>query len=427
VDFMKSTNLKTFIVRIIYSFIILFFSINTLWSQWNYISNIGYQAKMYGNGYGYKVINSMTNQPPGGNSALIMKTLDDWVTSDSVKLIPPQLGCCQILDYHFYDSLNGIAIYINYGEVKAKLLKNGSWSTLSNDVGWHSYVSNYIFLDSSLLVGMTLVGQPNASPYLLKRDYNSSNSTQLFNFDSSQYQILNIDADKDGNIYTLLEDYQNNERFLAVSKDTAQTFNYLFSNSVTPFKSVNFIDSLNGYLSTTSGDIYYSNDGGSSWNYRGTPTQNMNTLSFKNDSTIFIGGNSGRLYISEDYGISWRLDSIPTSANIGNIYLVDSVNVYATDWGGNLYKNSITTGLSNTIPSNEFFSVFPNPSSDYIHLKLNQNFGFEEYRVYSLTGKLVQKGRNQKSIDIKNLKEGTYVFQVIGKNYKTSQKIVVQF
>jgi hypothetical protein len=58
------------------------------------------------------------------------------------------------------------------------------------------------------------------------------------------------------------------------------------------------------------------------------------------------------------------------------------------------------------------FSIYPNPTRDYITVQCNAELIGEEYRIYDVAGKMVMKGRITSTtamIDIKNLSAGEYV------------------
>ena len=60
-------------------------------------------------------------------------------------------------------------------------------------------------------------------------------------------------------------------------------------------------------------------------------------------------------------------------------------------------------------------SVAPNPSSKEIYLQgIPQGYGILKYRIYEISGKLIQKGDLKGSINIERLSKGTYVLEVMG-------------
>lgn len=73
------------------------------------------------------------------------------------------------------------------------------------------------------------------------------------------------------------------------------------------------------------------------------------------------------------------------------------------------------------------FSIFPNPSSDHINIKLEDGDRISDIHIYNLKGKLVSNTKSSRvtSIDISKFEEGIYFvkFRLDDKNY--SEKIII--
>lgn len=407
-------------------FSLLFYCLiaSSSFAQWTNLGNTGHQTKMYGNEYGYKVSGTVLNQPPGGFKAVVLKTFDDWVTIDTVVILLPKLGCCQVHDLHFTNPNNGIIVYNETLTMKAKYLKNSTWLTINN-VGGFQHKSNYLFFDSLLINGHSFNDLITPS-YILIKKYNTNGITQGHTFGSQLLKFINTDLSEDGNVYALMYNSQTLYRDLYVSRDTGKTFQNLFTNSTVSYNHVEFYDSLNGFLKTDSGAIYHSNDGGYNWSYQSTPTTNTNVLKIKNDSTLFIGGNSGKVYISEDHGRTWRVDTIPNAGDINNLFLVDSINVYAIDVTGILFKNTIITGISKRLNESKKLHLFPNPAQNQLHFNLKNAQEFQ-YQVLDLNGRVVQEGRLEpNALNISTLEQGIFFLQLSNAEEVFSSKFIKQ-
>jgi hypothetical protein len=71
------------------------------------------------------------------------------------------------------------------------------------------------------------------------------------------------------------------------------------------------------------------------------------------------------------------------------------------------------------------FSVYPNPSHDIIYIRTIESI--QEINIYSLSGQQVihQLGA-YKQINISELSEGLYLIELVNKNKRSYQKILVQ-
>lgn len=68
-------------------------------------------------------------------------------------------------------------------------------------------------------------------------------------------------------------------------------------------------------------------------------------------------------------------------------------------------------------------SLFPNPASDFIQIQDISANSIKEIRIVAVNGKTVQRQTNNKTIlDIRNLKSGQYVVQIISKDGSTSSR-----
>lgn len=58
------------------------------------------------------------------------------------------------------------------------------------------------------------------------------------------------------------------------------------------------------------------------------------------------------------------------------------------------------------------FTIYPNPTTEYINVSVNQNM---EYAIYSSTGLFVKKGVTDGRIDVSNFSNGMYILKIDGK------------
>ena len=76
------------------------------------------------------------------------------------------------------------------------------------------------------------------------------------------------------------------------------------------------------------------------------------------------------------------------------------------------------------------FTIFPNPTSDVLNIKLRKDINEKDIQcvsIYDFKGNLISKNVNYNSnIDIKNLSKGSYVVKIEFLNYLISKKIIVK-
>lgn len=82
--------------------------------------------------------------------------------------------------------------------------------------------------------------------------------------------------------------------------------------------------------------------------------------------------------------------------------------------------NSVLSVENNSI--NNDFVVYPNPASDRIYI---QNKNIKTIQLIDVSGKLVYKSNNDKSIDVRNLSKGIYILKVESKEGQISSKKVI--
>ncbi|MFT6036377.1 MAG: hypothetical protein ACI9XJ_001959 [Marivirga sp.] len=129
--------------------------------------------------------------------------------------------------------------------------------------------------------------------------------------------------------------------------------------------------------------------------------------------TIKISSSNNDIIQTEEIeyeviGDSIRLDFTPLDLGTSNITLVVSDLEFEV-------SSEFTVEIIEIVLSNmselEGFSLFPNPVSDMIYFE-NRNVN-TAYRIFTLKGKVVKEGKNlPKRLDVKDLEEGIYIFEV---------------
>jgi hypothetical protein len=90
-------------------------------------------------------------------------------------------------------------------------------------------------------------------------------------------------------------------------------------------------------------------------------------------------------------------------------------------------SNNMITNLKGSFVSNSVeVDVFPNPTSDWITIKLKGSALLEGYFLYDLNGRLLMSDRNRNgSVNLSQLESGIYFIQVITDEESVTKKVVV--
>lgn len=314
---------------------------------------------------------------------------------------------------------------------------------------------------------------------LISANENKFTYYPLFNFDpfDSSNSIYGIHYFDDTTCWAVGMKYKSgmvgNEIPYIVYYDRAKnaiTAEYNPLTTKTPFK-IHFADKNNGWCVGDSGLIlHYANN---NWQMMDYPTDNFLAAVFTIDANnAWAGGENGTLLKYD--GKSWQKVNINTTNGIYDIYFTDKNHGWLVGEGGLMYKydgtawskdTSITTnnlydifmvnsnygwavGDSGTIlqyinkdtatiglranadiPS----SIFPNPSSENITIKFELKkagntwinlFNQEGNKVDSYNLGTLQTGKFSKSINISNLQNGTYFYQIISSGEKGKGKFI---
>lgn len=73
---------------------------------------------------------------------------------------------------------------------------------------------------------------------------------------------------------------------------------------------------------------------------------------------------------------------------------------------------------------NHIFTLYPNPSCDFLNIKFNQNLKVELLKIYDATGKQFDVNYSNKNINISELPAGIYILQLLSEGKIYQQKFV---
>ena len=100
--------------------------------------------------------------------------------------------------------------------------------------------------------------------------------------------------------------------------------------------------------------------------------------------------------------------------------------------GNNIYNQNIpsassinfeTLSLENPTATELDFKIYPNPTSDIVHI--DTNIQYNSIELYDILGKRIFSIKNTNNIDVSKLKSGLYLFKItIGKQVLIKKLVV---
>ena len=152
----------------------------------------------------------------------------------------------------------------------------------------------------------------------------------------------------------------------------------------------------------------------------------LKCLQVINDSSSY----GPMIYTTESY---WWTDGIHKNPLLSIVYF-SMVMEGSTDYSKSVYVSSETSEIENFNEDNFSIGIAPNPASQRVAI----NFNFREplncdIKLLDATGRMVklynnchfETGRNQKEIDVSDLKEGIYLLRVSTLNRSVYKKLIV--
>jgi photosystem II stability/assembly factor-like uncharacterized protein len=204
---------------------------------------------------------------------------------------------------------------------------------------------------------------------------------------------------------------------------------------------IDFSDSLTGGMvgsGTWGSTIFLTQD-----NYNTVPNylypwnQYASTISYQNDSILWISGSPPSIFRSKDAGTTFEMqDSTYLITNPNDIIMdiqFHSNTAYAI---GNVFLLKFEDDLNTSIHESDFAEdvvvISPNPASDKIKVTLSlAKSGLSTLEIYSLSGervenieKYMQQGKNEILIDIKSLSPGVYILKTNTASGKVTKKLL---
>ncbi len=79
-----------------------------------------------------------------------------------------------------------------------------------------------------------------------------------------------------------------------------------------------------------------------------------------------------------------------------------------------------SSGIFNRQLKENDMAIYPNPAKHYLNIVAMEGTGLYEYRFEDISGRIILSGTTSetgKSVDISNLKSGTYIIRLIGEDW----------
>lgn len=110
------------------------------------------------------------------------------------------------------------------------------------------------------------------------------------------------------------------------------------------------------------------------------------------------------------------------------LFCCDGYGLYASV---SFTVKEIGTGIKQDLKVENSLSIFPNPTSGLVNIKIALGDKMKKLVVYSLTGQILYEEIptgtvNQKTLDLKHLGKGIYFIEAQTEKYKTSKKLIIQ-
>jgi hypothetical protein len=114
------------------------------------------------------------------------------------------------------------------------------------------------------------------------------------------------------------------------------------------------------------------------------------------------------------------------SYSINSISSYDANTVFAVGDSGYIITNHqfALSVEDNSLDFQDAITVFPNPTSNSLHLNLDKNMNPTALRMYASTGELFMEKAFASNLDISNLKPGIYFLEIQTENTSIRKKII---
>jgi photosystem II stability/assembly factor-like uncharacterized protein len=212
----------------------------------------------------------------------------------------------------------------------------------------------------------------------------------------------------------------NSTKYYAIkSTDNGNSWNLIFSDTTGYLLDLFFPSDSIGYITSDSGKIFKTSDGGSTWQTINTGYNYLGSLYFLNDETGYVVGMSG-IYMTKDGGNTWSPQTFPPNVWPYDIKMINDTVGYVTASGadGPIQYTIILKTINGGITSvNQFtepaIKIFPNPVINNLTLEnIPQEAVIEITNIQGQLVKTFATTGNKTNMDVSALPGGVYVVEV---------------
>jgi photosystem II stability/assembly factor-like uncharacterized protein len=213
------------------------------------------------------------------------------------------------------------------------------------------------------------------------------------------------------------------------TNDGGVTWNTLSSGTTVYLLSVFFTDANTGYAAGGLGTILKTTDAGGTWNILPSGTnETIKSIYFINSTRGYAVGTNGTILETTNAGVSWTLLDGGTSNTLNSVFFVNASIGYVTGNSGTILKITNSSGINEK--ENIQFELAPNPASEVVTLNVdNRIIENMVLRIYNIVGELIRSEtlkQNQQNINVNDLKDGNYIFEIKSKDQCGRQNFIIQ-
>lgn len=310
--------------------------------------------------------------------------------------------------WSIYTFGNTILVGAASGNVYRSTNGGGSWVLANSGISSTTIIKNFVSFNGKLFAAST-----NKGVYMSSDNGNTwvQHNTGITGLVASALLVA------DGDLYVSVLQFVY--KYDSVNQSWVKKSTGIPNNTVTCLTSLKD-NSQNVKLfacSANSKDVERSDDKGESWVMANNGLPAVGVGSLVAVGTSVFAGNDYGVYQTTDFGSNWTDVSLGFPFTSPASFISSgSSNLYVLQ-GAALWKRSLsafglgTTGMAGYANRTAEIKLSPNPTADFIHLKIPESI--HRIEIYSVTGALVyQSELGDENIDVRSLLKGTYLIRI---------------